>query len=141
MAKGAKYSIYAKTLARLPDEPMHREIPDEKPLSIGKAVSGRLGIGDREMPNTLDRSSEGASNDVFRFVVIEDGRYVITMRSFLCTPHLTLVDARGVKIEGDMGILEKSTIKRRLTPGEYAVWAGAYAKGDLGLYELTVTRE
>jgi hypothetical protein len=55
-------------------------------------------------------------------------------------PHLTLVDGAGKKIEGDAGVSGASTIKRKLAPGTYFIWAGAYS-GGVGEYRLTVNAE
>lgn len=136
MAAGRKWAEYAKELATRDGEETHSETSAEQDLRVGKSVRGRLGKGDRQMPGELDRSSQGAFNDVFRLKLDSVTQVSVVVSCGTCKPHLTLADASGRKIEGDAGYSGKSTIKRQLKPGVYSLWVGEIYAGEVGEYTL-----
>ena len=108
-------------------------------LVIGEPAEGRLGAGDRLMARSLDSSSTGAYNDLFQFTLTDPLRTDIVLRCTPCSPHLTLTDATGAKIEGDAGSRrDRSRIRRDLETGTYYVWAGTTGPNDVGEYTLEV---
>lgn len=129
---------YADRLARDREERDHRESPEPRPMHVGTQVNGRLGTGDRQMPQQIDRSSIGAFNDVWDLQLAGAASLVITMESDVFQPHLTIVDATGRKVEGDMGYGTRSEIRRTVPAGTYTIWAGAVTPRDIGTYSLTV---
>ena len=136
----AAYVTYAAALGSDPSEETHTEDADEtRVVGLGQVADGRLGAGDREMDDALDRSSRGAYNDLFQFTLAEPLRTEIVLRCTPCTPHLTLTNAAGVKIEGDAGTRGgRSRIRRDLGAGTFYVWAGAMSRGDVGEYTLEI---
>lgn len=137
MTAGAKYAAYAEDLAKRDGEESHAESQNEREVRQGAVVSGRLGMGDRTMPKELDRSSEGAFNDLLKVVISALAQTTIAMTCHdTCIPHLTLTDEAGRKIEGDAGYSGRSTIRRQLKPGTYFIWVGSVSKGDVGEYTL-----
>jgi len=139
-ARAAKLVNYAATLASDPKEETHREKPSEATILLGQSVIGRLGVGDTMMSKDLDSSSTGSFNDVFRLELSSEVNIEIDLKNDgLYRAHLTLVDARGIKLEGDMGILDYgSTIRRKLSPGVYFIWAGASGPNQAFSYTLRV---
>jgi hypothetical protein len=139
MTAGAVHAAYAADLAKRPGEESHVETTEDRELRVGETAKGRLGFGDRTMARELDRSSEGAFNDVFKLTLTAAAQPPIVMNcSGSCTPHLTLTDEVGRKIEGDAGISGESKIRRQLKPGTYFIWAGAVVAGRVGEYTLNV---
>ena len=96
-------------LAQEKDEAKHVEDPGTKPISIGDEQTGRLGFGDQQMAEKLDRSTEGALNDAYDLVLKEKQRVMIEVSCVPCIPHLT-VALIGKSVEGDMGWNGKSTV-------------------------------
>jgi hypothetical protein len=137
MTAGAKYAAYAEELSRRDGEESHVETQAEREVRLGEVFRGRLGMGDRAMPRELDRSSEGAFNDVLKLTVSTLTQVTIALTcNDICIPHLTLTDEAGRKMEGDAGFSGRSTIKRQLKSGTYLIWAGAMNKGEVGEYTL-----
>ncbi len=136
----AAYVAYAERLGRDPNERRHTEDGDEtRVLAIGEPAEGRLGAGDVLMARSLDSSSTGAYNDLFQFTLTAPVPTEIVLRCTPCSPHLTLTDATGAKIEGDAGSRGgRSRIRRDLEAGTYYVWAGTNGPNDVGEYTLEV---
>ena len=136
----AAYVTYAERLGRDPNERRHTEDGDEtRVLVIGEPAEGRLGAGDVLMARSLDSSSTGAYNDLFQFTVTAPVPTEIVLRCTPCSPHLTLTDATGAKIEGDAGSRRgRSRIRRDLEAGTYYVWVGTNGPNDVGEYTLEV---
>ena len=136
----AAYVTYAERLGRDPNERRHTEDGDEtRVVVIGEPAEGRLGAGDRLMARSLDSSSTGAYNDLFQLTLAAPVRTDIVLRCTPCSPHLTLTDATGAKIEGDAGSRGgRSRIRRDLEAGTYYVWAGTNGPNDVGEYTLEV---
>jgi hypothetical protein len=129
---------YAERLARNRSERQHRESPEPRSLTLGAVVDGRIGTGDQEMPPAVDRSTIGAFNDVWRLEVAAPTALVIAMTSDIFQPHLTLVDANGRQVDGDMGYGTRSEIRKTVPPGSYTIWAGAAHPQEIGTYSLAV---
>ena len=137
MGRGGLYAEYAMKLAQEKLEAKHVEDPGPKQISIGDEQTGRLGFGDQQMTAKLDRSTEGALNDVYDLVVKEKQRVVIEMSCVPCIPHLT-VALIGKSVEGDMGWNGTSTVKFDADPNRYQIWVGTQ-KGSVGAYKLRVS--
>lgn len=129
---------YVKELASRQGEESHQEDPAESDLSTSAKVSGRLGSGDRIMPSAVDRSTEGAFNDVYRLTVDRPMTLSLALDSRPCSAHLTLTDDAGKQIAGSGRARGSSRITKDLKPGVYHVWAGAQRPDEVGTYELTV---
>lgn len=129
---------YADRLVRDREERDHQESPELRQTQMGMQVNGRLGTGDRQMPQQIDRSSVGAFNDVWELEVAAATGLVITMESDIFQPHLTLVDSTGRKLEGDMGYATRSEIRKTVPAGTYTIWAGAATPREIGTYSLMV---
>lgn len=137
MGFGGAYAEYAMKLASQPDESTHKEDPAELSITVGGEARGRLGFGDQIMAARLDRSTEGALNDVYNLIITEKQRITIEMACVPCLPHLTVALA-GKAVEGDMGWNGKSTIRFDAIPNRYQIWAGTQ-KGSVGEYVLRIT--
>jgi hypothetical protein len=140
MTAAAMWVDYADTLAKLPDEQNHLERETMEAISVGQDKRGRLGVGDIMMPEKLDRSAAGGFNDIYSFSLSTAARISLRLESHPCTPHLTLVDSTGKKLEGDMGAGGPSTIRKKLPPGTYRIWAGTIAR-EIGTYTLRLDLE
>lgn len=127
---------YAEELARDERERTHRESSTSRPITIGNAVGGRLGTGDVVMTPGLDSSSAGGFNDIWELQVTMPTAIQVSMKSEFVRPHLTLVDGQGRKVEGDMAVSDRSTIRRTIPAGKYEIWAGASTRGEIGTYSL-----
>jgi hypothetical protein len=134
----ATYDLqWAEALHKRGDaERMHEERMDERPLALGEQVEGRLGHGDRLMSREMDRGTENAFNDVWTVDVPTGGNLVIEMTAAPFDPHLTLLDANGKKLDSDLAQTYRATIRRRVPPGTYRIWAGAWKPRDVGNYAL-----
>lgn len=139
-AQAAKVVDYATLLASDPREETHVAAPSEAAIKLGQSVQGRLGVGDVLMSSTLDVSSAGSFNDVFKLELGGQANLKIQMNgNGVCRPHLTLADARGKKIEGDMGgSTYPATITRKLVSGTYFIWAGTDSPNEVCAYSLDV---
>lgn len=131
---------YSRRLASS-DAPDHEEWNTASPLELNQSVTGRLGMGDRKMPSSLDRSSAGHFNDVYVLKLDAPATVVITMRSPLLSPHLTLLDAWERRIEANAGFFGDSTIKRKLAAGTHYIWAGSMGDRFVGTYSLSVNAQ
>jgi hypothetical protein len=134
----ANQIAYAQELASRPGEESHQEDPAESDISTSAKVSGRLGSGDRIMPSEVDRSTEGAFNDVYRLTVDRPMTISLALDARPCSAHLTLTDDAGKQIAGSGRAGGSIRITKDLKPGVYHVWAGAQRPDEVGTYELTV---
>ena len=139
MGRAARWLAYADDLSTRPGEETATGIEETKPLNQSDAVTGRLMIGDAQMDRSLDASSVGGLNDRFTIEVPTYSTLEILMTCAPCDPHLTLVDPKGKKVDGDAGSGGTSKLsKKNLSPGTYTIWAGTYAR-QVGDYKLTPT--
>jgi hypothetical protein len=130
---------HARELASQPGEESHREDPAERDLSTSAQVSGRLGSGDRLMPEALVRSTAGAFNDVYRLTLDRPMKLTFALDTHECGAYLTLTDEAGEVIAGSGGARGATRITKDLKPGVYHVWAGAQRPDEVGTYQLTVS--
>ena len=129
---------YAQELASRQGEESHQEDPAESDISTSAKVSGRLGSGDRIMPSEVDRSTEGAFNDVYRLTVDRPMTISLALDARPCSAHLTLTDDTGKQTAGSGRASGSIRITKNLKPGVYHVWAGTQRPDEVGTYELTV---
>lgn len=129
---------HARELASQSGEQSHREDPAERDLSTSAQVSGRLGSGDRIMPEAVARSAAGAFNDVYRLTLDRPIKLTFALDTHQCSAYLTLTDEAGKPIAGSGGASGATRITKDLKPGVYHVWAGAQRPDEVGTYQLTV---
>lgn len=138
MGMGGRWVDYVETLRANGDEETHTEKPDDQPISIGSAVTGRLGAGDASMSKMLDASSEGGFNDKWSLELTSPANVTVSMTSEPCRPHLTLTDGSGKRLDADSGPYGgDASIHKSLPAGRYRIWAGSFSS-QVGSYKLSV---
>lgn len=139
MTDGSLWGSRAEELAKRPGEVAHKESPQVRTIRIGETATGRLGVGDIAMPESLDAGIADGLSDRFEIDLPEGASVRMVMTSANCYPHLLLADSSGKRVGHEDGPKHTAVLARRnLKAGRYTVWASAGSR-QIGDYELVVT--
>lgn len=140
----SKATRYAKTLASIPEEKNHRETPTTgTSLTLGVAVSGRLGFGDASATGRPGGRGTGTATGPLGYV----DSYILTVPvksqiaiDAFCDPYVCNIDVTGPsgKAMGAAGSLTSGApahFKKSLDPGNYTV----QIVGKVGSYTMTAS--
>jgi hypothetical protein len=121
--------MYAQVLAK---KPPTLETPESRTLVMDTDAKGRLGSGDKVVPELLDKDHAGYMADVYQFTQNAEGKVVFTMTAIGCSPTLLIVDGAGKKI-ADKWDEVSVELKKSLKVGAYDVWATCSSPGGYTL--------
>lgn len=134
LRRAVAFGEFAVTNA-VPGEAAHVESQDARALKDGDSVTGRLGHGDRTLPEALDKAAADGFHDIFTFEVAAAMRVEIQLSCAPCVAHLAIADADGKRVDGALGAAGSARIRHSLDPGTYTIWAGT-TSGQVGTYSL-----